>query len=92
MDDTHTFIILLEVTRALAHIGVLFYITRSCLSSFYDAQDLKALVVMEDEPSSPESHDTTKEKVVKTFLEMTLWGEVCKELKNKKMTTMSEVD
>ena len=37
-----------------------------------DAQDLKALVVMEDESSSPESHDTTKYEVLKTTLEMTL--------------------
>ena len=30
-----------------------------------DAQDLKALVVMEDEPTSLETHDTTKDEVLK---------------------------
>ena len=33
-----------------------------------------------------------KEDVVETFLEMTLWGEVHKELKNDKMTPIFEVD
>ena len=33
-------------------------------------QDLKALVVMEDEPTSPESHDMTKDEVLKTISEM----------------------
>ena len=33
-----------------------------------------------------------KKEVVKTFPEMTLWGEVFKEMKNKKITPMSEVD
>ena len=28
-----------------------------------DAQDLKAFVVIEDEPTSPESHDTIKDEV-----------------------------
>ena len=35
-----------------------------------DVQDLKALVVMEDEPTSSESHDTIKEKVLKAIPEM----------------------
>ena len=35
-----------------------------------DVQDLKALVLMEDEPTSPESHDTTKEEVLKAIIEM----------------------
>ena len=35
-----------------------------------DVQDLKAIVVMEDEPTSPESHDTTKDEVLKTISEM----------------------
>ena len=35
-----------------------------------DAQDLKVLVVMEDEPTSLESHDTTKDEVLRTIPEM----------------------
>ena len=35
-----------------------------------DAQDLKAFVVMEDEPTSPESHEKTIDEVVKTIPEM----------------------
>ena len=35
-----------------------------------DAQDLKTLVVMEDEPTSPESHDTTKDEVLRTIPEI----------------------
>ena len=46
-----------------------------------DAQDLKALVVMEDEPTSPESHETTKDKVLKTIPKMAPWGDMHEELK-----------
>ena len=35
-----------------------------------DAQDLKALVVMEDELTSLESHDMTKDEVLKTIPKM----------------------
>ena len=56
-----------------------------------DANELKKLVAKEDEPTSPETK-LKREEVIKTFPEMTLWGEVYKELKNKKMTPMFEVD
>ena len=36
------------------------------------AQNLKVLVVKEDEPTSPESHERTREEIVKTILEMNL--------------------
>ena len=35
-----------------------------------DVQDFKALVVMEDEPTSLESHDTIKEEVLKAIPKM----------------------
>ena len=56
-----------------------------------DGNELKELVAKEDEPTSSKLNEKRKE-VVKTFLDMTLWGEVYKELKNKKMTPMFEVD
>ena len=56
-----------------------------------DAQDLKALVVMEDEPTSPESHDTRKDEVLKAILEMALWGDMHEELKIEEVTPMSKV-
>ena len=40
-----------------------------------DAQEWKTLIAKEDEPTSLESHDTTKE-VVKTIPEMAPWGEM----------------
>ena len=57
-----------------------------------DAQDLKALVVMEDEPTSPESHDTTKDEVLKTILKMAPWVDMHEELKIEKVTPMSKVE
>ena len=57
-----------------------------------DAQDLKALVVMEDEPISPESHETTKDEVPETIMEMAPWGDMHEELKNEKMTPIFKVD
>ena len=56
-----------------------------------DGNELKELVAKEDEPTSSKLNEK-REEVVKTFLDMTLWGEVYKELKNKKMTPMFEVD
>ena len=56
-----------------------------------DANELKELVAKENEPTSSEPNEK-REEVLKTFLDMTLWGEVYKELKNKKMTPMFEVD
>ena len=57
-----------------------------------DAKELKSLVVMEDEPTSPESHDTTKDEVLKTILEMAPWGDMHEELKIEKVTPMSKVE
>ena len=56
-----------------------------------DANELKELVAKEDESTSLEPNEK-REEVVKTFPKMTLWGEVYKELNNKRMIPMSEVD
>ena len=40
-----------------------------------DAYELKEIVTREDESTSLEPHEM-KQEVVKTFLEMTLWGEM----------------
>ena len=59
----------------------------------YDAKELKDLVVKEDEPTSPKSHEKIKDEVVKTILEMTLWVAMHEEVKNEeKKTLTSEVD
>ena len=55
-----------------------------------DANELKELVAKEYESTSLELNE--KREVVKNFPEMTLWGEVYMELKNKKITPMFEVD
>ena len=47
---------------------------------------------MEDEPTSLESHDTTKDEVLKTIPEMTPWGEMHEELLIEKVTPMSKVE
>ena len=57
-----------------------------------DAKDLKAFVVMEDELTSPESHDTIKDEVLKTIPEMDLWGDMHEELKIEEVTPMSKVE
>ena len=57
-----------------------------------DAQILETLVVKEDGPTSPESHEKTNDEVEKTMPEMTLWGEIHEELKNEKTIPTSEVD
>ena len=57
-----------------------------------DAQILETLVVKEDGPTSPESHEKTNDEVGKTMPEMTLWGEIHEELKNEKTIPTSEVD
>ena len=54
-----------------------------------DAQDLKALVVMENELTSLESHDTTKDEVLKTIPEMAPYGDMHEELKIEEVTPMS---
>ena len=56
-----------------------------------DAQEWKTLVLKEDEPTSPESHDTIKE-VVKTISEMAPWGEMFEEIQIVKVTPMSKVE
>ena len=57
-----------------------------------DAQILETLVVKEDEPTSPESHEKTNYDVVKTIPEMTLWVLMHEEVKNENKTPTSEVD
>ena len=57
-----------------------------------DAQILETLVVKEDGPTSPESHEKTNDEVGKTMPEMTLWGEMHEEVKNENKTPTSEVD
>ena len=46
-----------------------------------DAQILETLVVKEDEPTSPESHDMTNDEVMKTIPEMTFWVPMHEEVK-----------
>ena len=57
-----------------------------------DAQDLKAFIVMEDEPTSLESHDTIKDEVLNTIPEMASWGDMHEELKNEEVTLISKVE
>ena len=47
---------------------------------------------MEDEPTSPKSHDTTKDEVLKTIPEMAPWGDMHEELKIEEVTPMSKVE
>ena len=55
-------------------------------------QDLKALVVMQDEPTFSESHDTTKDEVIMAIPEMDPWGDMHEELKIEEVTPMSKVE
>ena len=57
-----------------------------------DVQDLKVLVVMEDEPNSLESHDTTKDEVLRAIPKMASWGDMREELKIEEVTPMSKVE
>ena len=57
-----------------------------------DAQNLETLVVKEDEPTSPESHEKTNYEVVKTIPEMTPWVPMHEEVKNENKTPTFEVD
>ena len=57
-----------------------------------DAQILETLVVKEDEPTSPESHEKTNDEVAKTIPEMTLWFSMHEEVKNENKTPTSKVD
>ena len=57
-----------------------------------DVQDLKALVVKEDEQNSLESHDTTKDEVLRATRKMASWGDMCEELKIEEVTPMSKVE
>ena len=56
-----------------------------------DAKELKELVAREKESTSSKTKEMSEE-VVETISEMTLWGKVHKELKNEKMTPISQVD
>ena len=58
----------------------------------YDAQILETLVVKEDQPTSPKSHEKTNDEVAKTILEMALSAAMHLEVKNEKMTPTFEVD
>ena len=51
-----------------------------------DAQNLKTLVVKEDESTCLESHEKINDEVVKTIPEMIPWDEMYEEWKNEKMT------
>ena len=57
-----------------------------------DAQILETLVVKEDEPTSPESHEKTNDEVVKTIPKMSFWVPMHEEVKNENKTPISEVD
>ena len=57
-----------------------------------DAQTFETLVVKEDEPTSPESHEKINYEVVNTISEMALWGEMHEELKIEKMTPIPKVE
>ena len=57
-----------------------------------DAQTLETLVVKEDEPTSPESHEKIKDEVVKTIPEMAPWGGMHKELKIEEVTLTLKVE
>ena len=51
-----------------------------------DVHFFETLVVKEDEPTSPESHEKTNDKVEKTILKLTLSVAMHLEVKNEKMT------
>ena len=57
-----------------------------------DAQEWKTLVAKEDEPTSSESHDMTKDEVLKTIPKMTPWGEMHEEFKIVRVTPMSKLE
>ena len=46
-----------------------------------DAQYSKALLIKEDESTSPKSHKMIKYEVLKTIRDMTSWSDMIKELK-----------
>ena len=56
-----------------------------------DAENLRILVVKEDEPTSSKSQEKIKDEVVRTIPEMAPWGEKLEELKIEKVTPMSKV-
>ena len=57
-----------------------------------DAQNLRVLVIKEDEPTSPKSHKMIKYDVFKTIPEMAPWGEKHEGLKIEEVTPMSKVE
>ena len=48
--------------------------------------------LMENEPTSLESHDTIKDEVLKTIPDMAPWGDMHEELKIEEVTPMSKVE
>ena len=58
----------------------------------YDVKILETLVVKENEPNSPESHEKTNDELVKNILEMTVSVAIHLKVKNEKMTPTSKVD
>ena len=57
-----------------------------------DAQILRTLVVKDDQPTFPKSHEKTNNEVVKTIREMATWGEMHEELKNEKMAPILKAE
>ena len=57
-----------------------------------DAQILETLVVKENEPTSPQSHEKINDEIVKTIPEMAPWGKMHEELKNEKMTPIPKTE
>ena len=57
-----------------------------------DAKILETLVVKEDEPTSPKSHEKINDEVVKTILEKASWGEMHEELKNEKTNPIPKIE
>ena len=57
-----------------------------------DAQNLRILVVKEDEPTSPESQEKKKDEVIWSILVMAPWSEKLEDLKIEEVTPMSKVE
>ena len=55
-----------------------------------EANELEDLVVMEDDPTSPKSHEMIKDEVVGTIPKMAPWGDMHEELKIEEVTPMSK--
>ena len=57
-----------------------------------DAQNLRILVVKEEEPTSPESQEKKKDEVIRSILEMAPCSEKLEDLKIEEVTPMSKVE